>query len=70
MGASVLVSSKSILGAAASILTIESRHQSLLNTLNGGSHVPQAFDQALSPPQILALAAPLISGCDLGIKRA
>jgi len=67
LGASVLVSDKSVLGAAASILTIESRHQSLLNTLNGGRHVPQAFDQALSPPQILALAAPLISGCDLGI---
>jgi len=67
LGASILVSTPSILGAAASILTIESRHQSLLNTLNGGSHIPQAFDQALTPQQILSLVAPLISGCDLGI---
>ena len=70
MGAAQLLSSPSILGAAASILTIESRHQSLLNTLNGGGHVPQAFDQPLTPQQILSLAAPLISGCDLGIPRA
>jgi len=68
LGAAQLVSDKSILGAAASILTIESRHQSLLNTLNGGNSIPQAFDQPLTPEQILALASPLISGCDLGIK--
>lgn len=70
MGAAPLLTSRDLLGAAATVLTIESRHQSLLNTLNGGSHVPQAFDQALTPPQILALVAPLISGCDLGIPRA
>jgi len=68
LGAAPLVSDRSTLGAAATILTIESRHQTLLNTLNGGSPIPQAFDQALTPQQILALAAPLISGCDLGIK--
>ena len=69
MGAAPLVSDTGLLGAAAPILTIESRHQTLLNTLNGGSAIPQAFDQALTPQQILALASPLISGCDLGIKR-
>jgi len=69
VGAAQLVTNKSILLAAATILTIESRHQTLLNTLNGGSAIPQAFDQALTPQQILALAAPLISGCDLGIPR-
>jgi len=67
LGAAQLVSSKSILVAAASVLTIEARHQSLLNTLNGGSHIPQPFDQAITPPQVLALASPFISGCDLGI---
>jgi hypothetical protein len=70
VGATQLVADRSILLAAGTILTVESRHQSLLNTLNGGSHIPQAFDQPLSPQQILALAAPLITGCDLGIPRA
>jgi len=67
LGAAALVSDRSILGAAATILTTEARHQSLLNTLNGGTAVPQAFDQALSPQQVLALASPFISGCDFGI---
>jgi Ferritin-like domain len=67
VGAAALVSDRSILGAAATILTTEARHQSLLNTLNGGTGVPQAFDQALSPQQVLALASPFISGCDFGI---
>jgi len=67
LGASVLVSDRSILGAAATILTIESRHQTLTNILNGGRAIPQAFDQALTPKQVLTLASPFISGCDLGI---
>jgi len=67
LGAAELVSDRSILGSAATILTTESRHQSLLNILNGGMAIPQAFDQALTPQQVLALAAPFISGCDLGI---
>jgi len=67
LGGANLISDKSILLAAAGILTIESRHQSALNILNGGQSVPQAFDLALSPQQVLALAAPFISGCDLGI---
>lgn len=67
IGGAALISDKSILAAAASILTIESRHQSALNVLNGGSAVPQAFDQGLSPEQVLALASPFISGCDLGL---
>lgn len=69
-GAATLVVDKNILGAAASILTIESRHQSLLNVLNGGSAIPQAFDMALSPSQVLALAGGFVSGCDLGIPAS
>jgi len=67
LGAANLVSDKSILVSAASILTVESRHQSVLNTLSGGTSVPQAFDQPLKPEQVLALASPFITGCDLGI---
>jgi len=68
LGAAPLVTSRSLLGSAATVLTVEARHQTLLNTLNGGSAIPQAFDQALTPQQILSLAAPLITGCDLGIQ--
>jgi len=67
LGGAALITDKSILAAAASILTIEARHQSALNVLNGGSAIPQAFDQPLTPEQVLSLAGPFISGCDLGI---
>jgi len=66
-GAASLLVDKNILSAAATILTIEARHQSILNVLNGGSAIPQAFDVTLSPPQVLALAGGFISGCDLGV---
>lgn len=62
-GASILVEDKNILLAAATILTIEARHQSVLNTINGATSVPSAFDIALTPPQVLALAGSFISGC-------
>ena len=68
LGGATLIVDKNILSAAASILTIEARHQSFLNILNGASAIPQAFDIALTPPQVLALAGGFItSGCDLGI---
>ena len=67
LGGSVLIEDKNILVAAASILTIEARHQSFLNVLNGANAIPQAFDIPLTPPQVLALAGGFIQGCDLGI---
>jgi hypothetical protein len=69
LGGSVLIVDKNILVAAASILTIEARHQSFLNILNGANAIPQAFDIALKPEQVLALAGGFIQpgGCDLGI---
>jgi hypothetical protein len=67
IGGGLLIQDKGVLGAAASILTIEARHQSALNLLNGGLAIPQSFDFALRPEQVLALASPFISGCDLGI---
>lgn len=69
-GGAGLISSKSILQAAAQILSIEARHQTLLNTLNAGSPIPNAFDMALLPQQVLALAGGFLSGCkaeDLGL---
>ena len=67
LGGAVLVDDPNVLISAASILTIEARHQTFLNTINAATAVPQAFDIALTPPQVLALAGGFISGCDLGI---
>lgn len=68
-----LISDPSLLTAAASIGTLEARHQSLLNALNGGSYGAQAFDLALPPQAVLALASGFLTGCqpsDLCVSRA
>lgn len=67
IGAAHLVSDPTILTSAASIVTIEARHQTILNVLNGGTAIPQAFDIPLLPQEVLALAGGFISGCDVGI---
>ncbi len=70
LGAAHLVQDPVILTAAASILTIEARHQTILNVLQGGSAIPQAFDIPLLPQEVLSIAGPFISGCDLGVPGA
>jgi len=67
LGAASLVSDTVLLTAAATILTVEARHQTVLNLLNGATAIPQAFDIALTPPQVLAIAGAFISGCTLPI---
>lgn len=70
LGAASLLSDKAILTAAGSILTIEARHQTLLNVFSAATSVSQAFDIALAPEQVLALAGGFLSGCnaaDLGL---
>jgi hypothetical protein len=67
IGAASLLTDKNILGAAASIVTIESRHSSIANVLNSGASIPSAFDMGLTPSSVLALAGGFISGCDFGI---
>ncbi|KAH8105484.1 ferritin-like domain-containing protein [Cristinia sonorae] len=67
LGAAHLVKDPVLLTAAGSILTVEARHQTVLNILTGGSAIPQAFDIPFSPSEVLAVASPFISGCDLGI---
>ncbi|KDQ20634.1 hypothetical protein BOTBODRAFT_26641 [Botryobasidium botryosum FD-172 SS1] len=67
LGAAGLVADPQILTAAASILTIEARHQTMLNVLNNGNAIPQSFDMALTPAEVLTIAGPFISGCELGI---
>jgi rubrerythrin len=67
LGGAALIDDRQILVAAATILTDEARHQTVLNMLNGGVAIPSAFDIPLAPSQVLAIAGGFISGCDLGI---
>jgi len=69
LGAAHLLTDPALLTAAGSILTVEARHQTVLNILSGtGTAVPAAFDIALTPSEVLALAGPFIDGpCDLGV---
>jgi len=68
LGGATLIDDAVILDHAASILTVEARHSTVLNILSGtGTAVAQAFDIPLTPPEILAIASPFISGCDLGV---
>lgn len=64
LGAAGLLDDPRFLTSAASILTIEARHSSILNALNGGTAIPQAFDIPLAPNQVLAIAGAFISGCN------
>ncbi|WWC62098.1 uncharacterized protein I303_104688 [Kwoniella dejecticola CBS 10117] len=65
IGGTTLIGDKGLLVSAAEITTVESRHNTVLNTLNGGSAVPNAFDMVLTPQQILSVAAPFVAGgCD------
>jgi hypothetical protein len=68
LGAAHLLDDPVLLGAAASIVTVEARHQTVLNILAGTATViPQAQDLAFTPSEVLALADLVVSGCDLGI---
>lgn len=70
LGGATLITDPILLDAAGSILSIEARHSTILNVLSAGGAIPSAFDIALSPSEILAIASPFIdpsSPCDLGI---
>ncbi|EIM88545.1 uncharacterized protein STEHIDRAFT_77641 [Stereum hirsutum FP-91666 SS1] len=68
LGAAHLVTDPVLLTAAASIMTVEARHQTMLNVLTAsGTAIPQAFDIPLTPPEVLAIAGGFISGCDTGV---
>lgn len=66
LGAAPLVKSPDILSAAASIVTVEARHQALIRVLSGAQAVPAAFDSALGPRAVFTLAAQFIRSCPEG----
>ena len=57
---------KKILSAAASIVTVESRHQTFIRTALRESPVPQAFDVAIGARAIFTLAASFVVSCPPG----
>jgi hypothetical protein len=69
-GAANLLDVPEFLDAAASILTVEARHQSLLNVLSGtGAAIPSPFDVGFTPQEVLSIAGGFITGpCDLGLN--
>jgi hypothetical protein len=69
LGGATLITDPVLLDAAGSILTVEARHQTILNVLSGtGTAIPAAFDIPLTPNEILAIAGPFFDGpCDLGV---
>jgi hypothetical protein len=69
LGAAHLIGDPSVLTAAASIVTIESRHQTILNIFASATTIPQAFDIPLLPQEVLSIAGSFIKGCSLGITR-
>lgn len=66
LGAAPLITDGKVLSAAASIVTIEARHQTFIRTALKQSPVPQAFDAAVSARQIFTLAAGFITECPAG----
>ncbi|KAF2735456.1 hypothetical protein EJ04DRAFT_194387 [Polyplosphaeria fusca] len=66
LGAAPLVSSKDVLTAAATIVTVEARHQAFIRVASGAEAVPAAFDTPLGPKAVFTLAAQFIKSCPEG----
>ena len=62
-GAIALIESPALQTAGATIATVEARHASYLNLLNGDVPFPGAFDEPKTMDQILAIAGQFIVRC-------
>jgi hypothetical protein len=63
-GAISLIETEDLLTAGATIATVEARHASYLNLLNGDSPFPDAFDEPLTPKEVLDAAGGFIVECE------
>jgi len=68
LGAVHLVDDPRVLTVAASIATIESRHQTILNLFQGATPIAQPFDIPLTFGEVIAIVTPFIRTCQTGIK--
>lgn len=66
LGAAPLVNSSDVLIAAATIVTVEARHQAFIRVASGAEAVPAAFDTPLGPRAVFTLAAQFINSCPEG----
>ena len=69
-GAAQLLSDPGILTTAATILSVEARHQTFVRAATSIIAVPSAFDVALSAKMVFSLAAPFIASCPEGSNLA
>lgn len=70
LGAAPLVKSPGILGVAASIVTVESRHQTFIRTAAKAAAIPSPFDTPLGIRNVFTLAAGFIDSCPQGSNLA
>ncbi|KAI0414124.1 ferritin-like domain-containing protein [Xylaria grammica] len=70
LGAAPLVSDGGILSTAASILTVEARHQSFIRSASAVAVSPSPLDTPLGPKAVFSLAAPFITECPGGSNLA
>jgi hypothetical protein len=66
LGAAPLVQMKPVLMAAASIVTVEARHQTFIRAASKAVPVPNAFDTPLGPRAVFTLASQFIQSCPQG----
>ncbi|OCK86441.1 hypothetical protein K432DRAFT_387789 [Lepidopterella palustris CBS 459.81] len=66
LGAAPLINSSAVLSVAATIATVESRHQTFIRVASSVNPIPAAFDTPLGPRAVFTLAAQFITSCPAG----
>lgn len=70
LGAAGSIQNPGYLTAAATILTVEARHNAYIRLANGESPFPTAFDTPVDPRAIVTLASPFFAACPNGSAPA